>query len=184
MATVRQNIVVQGLSGSLGDQLTIRQDKAGRTIISAKRAFRPNHEFSDSQKQHQQSFREAAAYAQAAKDQPVYVVKAQGTPLNPYNVAVADWFHAPKILDVDLAAWSGQAGQAIRIKALDDVQVTKVTVLISDENDTLIEQGEATRADGLWWQYLTTAAAGGSAKVLASAQDLPGHIAEMTKLKY
>ena len=183
MAKVRQNIVVHGLSGSLGNQLVIRQDKAGRTIVGIKPSFNPNREFSESQKSHQESFREAAAYGQAAKDQEAYVSKAEGTPLNPYNVAMADWFHAPQILDVDLAAWSGQAGQAIRIKALDDVQVTKVTVLISDENDTLIEQGEATRADGLWWQYITTAAAGGSPKVLASAQDLPGHIAEMTKVK-
>ncbi len=59
MAKVRQNIVVQGLSGSLGDQLTIRQDKAGRTIISAKRTLNPNQVFSDAQKLHQQAFREA-----------------------------------------------------------------------------------------------------------------------------
>ncbi len=181
MAKVRQNIVVQGLSGSLGDQLTIRQDKAGRTIISAKRTLNPNQVFSDAQKLHQQAFREAAAYAQSAKDLPVYALKAAGTPLNPYNAAVADWFHAPEILDVDLRGWSGQAGQVIRVKAIDDVQVTQVTVAISTESDTLIEQGAATRADGLWWQYITAAA--GGLKVLVSAQDLPGHVAEMTRVK-
>ncbi|MGC1376871.1 MAG: hypothetical protein WA821_11630 [Anaerolineales bacterium] len=183
MAKVRQNIVVQGLSGSLGDQLVIKQDKAGRTIVSIKAAYSPNREFSDLQKSHQDSFREAAAYGQSAQGNPVYAQKAEGTPMSAYNVAMADWFHAPEILDVDLSAWSGGAGQAIRVKAMDDVQVKQVTVVITDEKDAVLEQGAATQADNLWWQYTTTAAAGGSPKVLVSAQDLPGHIAEMTKVK-
>jgi len=183
MAKVRQNIFVHGLSGSLGNQFVVRQDKAGRTIVGAKPNFKPNRDLTDSQKAHHLDFREAAAYAQGAKDQPVYVNKAAGTPLNPYNVAMADWFHAPEILDVDLGAWSGGAGQAIRVKAMDDVQVKQVTVVITDEKDVVLEQGAAVQADSLWWQYTTTAAAGGSPKVLVSAQDLPGNVAEMTKVK-
>ena len=183
MAKVRQNIVIHGLSGSLGDQLVIRQDKAGRTIVGAKPNFRPNRGFSDPQKTHQQAFREAAAYAQAVKDQPIYINKAAGTPLNPYNVAMADWFHAPEILDMDLSGWNGQAGQVIRVKAVDDVLVKQVSVVISDKNDAVLEQGAAKSVDGLWWEYATTTAAAGGCKVLASAQDLPGHTAEMTKTK-
>src|SRR5689334_8914283 len=181
MAKVRQNIVVQGLSGSLGGQLTIRQDKAGRTIVGAKPSFNPKRPFSDSQKQHQDAFREAAAYAQSAKDQPVYMEKAAGTPLNAFNVAMADWFRPPQILELDLDGWSGQPGQHIRIRATDDVQVAQVTVAISDESGNPLERGAAIRADGQWWDYTTTAA--GGTQVTAAAADLPGHVTEATKTK-
>jgi hypothetical protein len=181
MAKVRQNIVVQGLSGSLGGQLTIRQDKAGRTIVSTKRTTNPNQVFSEAQKQHQDAFREAAAYAQTVKDQPVYIEKAAGTPLNAFNVAMADWFRAPEILEMNLEGWNGQAGEFIRIRAMDDVQVRAVHVAIKDGNDAVLEQGAAVRVEGLWWEYTTTGA--GGEQVTANAEDLPGHTTEMTKAK-
>lgn len=183
MAKVRQNMVMQGLSGTLGDQLVIRIDKAGRTIVSAKAPDDPNRVFNDVQKAHQEEFRQAAAYAKAAKGEEVYAQKAQGTPLNPYNVAMADWFHAPEIKNLDIDAWSGQAGQLIRVEASDDVKITQVTVVITDESDVLLEQGSAEQGPGLWWEYVTTATASGNPKVIVSAQDLPGHIANMTKSK-
>ncbi len=183
MAKVRQNIVVQGLSGSLGEQLAIKQDKADRTIVSAKPSFNPNRELSISQKLHQDSFREAASYAQIAQSNPVYIQKAVGTPRSAYNLAMADWFHMPEVLEIDLSAWVGQAGQIIHIMAMDDMRVIKVTVTITGENNAIHEQGQAAQVDGLWWQYTTTSAAVGSPKVLVAAQDLPGHIAEMTKTK-
>ena len=181
MAKVRQNIVIHGLSGQLGDELVVRQDKAGRTIVSAKAPADPNRQFTDVQIAHQEQFREATGYAKAAKGEEVYVEKAKGTPMTPYNVAVADWFHEPEIKEIDLSGWNGQAGQTICIEAMDDVQVKQVTVVITDENDAVLEQGSAVQAEGLWWNYTTTQAASGTPKVIASAQDLPGHIAQMTK---
>ena len=44
-----------------------------------------------------------------------------------------DFFHAPEIEEVDLEGYSGKTGELIKIKARDDVQVTRVAVLISDE---------------------------------------------------
>jgi hypothetical protein len=181
MAKVRHNIVIQGLSGSLGDQLVIKQSRSGRTIVSAKPSFSPNREFSEAQKAQREAFREATAYARSAQGHTAYVRKAEGSDQTPYTLAVADWFHAPQVLDVDLSGWSGQAGQPIRVKAMDDVQVTQVTVVITDENGVFCEQGEAAPAEGLWWEY-TSMAAGGS-QVSASARDLPGHSAEMVKVK-
>ena len=61
------------------------------------------------------------------------------------------------------------------------MQVKQVTVVITDETGTVLEQGTATSTDGLWWQYTTTKAASGTPKLMVSAQDLPGHIAQMTK---
>ena len=184
MAKVRNNIVIKGLSGTLGDQITIKQDKIGRTIVSMKPTYPENREFSAVQLTHQADFKEATTYAKtAAKTEEVYAEKAEGTAQSAYNVAVADWFHAPEIVDIDLSAWTGLAGEPIRVKAIDDVQVKQVTVVITDENDVVIEQGAAQSADGLWWVYTTTAAASGQPKVVASAMDLPGHVAKMVKGK-
>jgi len=181
MAKVRNNVIVRGLSGSFGDQLVMKIDKAGRTIVSNKPGFDENRVFTPSQKAQQEKFREASVYARDAKDLPVYATKAEGTPMNPYNVALADWFHAPEIKEIDLSDWTGQSGQVIRIQALDDVQVKQVGVVITDENDAVLEQGAATKAEGGWWTYQTHAAAIGNPKVLVAAEDLPGHIAQMVK---
>jgi hypothetical protein len=178
MAKVRNNIVIHGLSGTIGDQLVIRQDKAGRTIVAAAPGDDPNRTFTPAQQEHQEKFREAATYAKGAKDDPAYVEKAKGTPQIPQNVAMADWFHAPEITEVDVSAWHGAAGQPIRVRAVDDVLVTQVNVVITDSAGVVLEQGTANIADGNWWVYTTTATAPDGSKIIASARDLPGHIAE------
>ena len=178
MAKVRNNIIIQGLSGSLGDQLVIRQDRAGRTIVGVAPTFDPNRTYTEAQLDRQDKFREAVAYAKDAKGEEVYADKAKDTTRTPYNMAVADWFHAPEILEMDVSAWQFEAGQTIRIKAVDDVQVAQVNVVITDSTGAVVEQGQATRADGLWWNYTTTAAAPEGPRVVATARDLPGHIAQ------
>ena len=96
MAKVRENIVMQGLSGTLGNQLVIKLDKAGRTIVSAKPHFNGDREFSPAQLMQQQAFREAAAYAKMVKGEELYIIKANGGPKSSYNVALADWFNRPQ----------------------------------------------------------------------------------------
>ena len=183
MAKVRQNIVMQGLSGSLGDQLIIKMDKAGRTIVGVKPAFDEDRVFSAAQQEQQQAFREATAYAKDQKDNAIYLAKADGTPLNAYNVAVADWFNKPQILEVDLSGWSGEAGQVLRMRVQDDVQVQHVAVAIADEADNVLEQGSAVETGALWWEYTTTATASGNPKVMVVALDIPGHMTETVEQK-
>jgi len=191
MAQVRSNLIIRGVSGSLGDQLVIRQDKAGRTILSVMPSIDPNRTFSEAQLDRQAKFREAVQYGKSAKDQPIYAEKAKGTPQTAYNLAVADWFHAPEILELDVSAclhlaassgsrhrWNGAAGETLRIKAVDDVQVTQVNVVITDAGGAVLEQGAATRAEGMWWSYTTTASAPNTPKIVVTARDLPGNIAE------
>jgi hypothetical protein len=94
---------------------------------------------------------------------------------------MADWFHPPEIKEINLSEWNGQVGQLIRVQALDDVQVQKVSVVITDESDVVLEQGLADPEDGGWWVYRTTTSSSGNPKVLVAAEDLPGHVTEMTK---
>jgi hypothetical protein len=73
MAQVFDNIVLSGLTGSLGGKLVLRRGRRGQTIVSKKPVFAPDRAFSAAQKAHQQAFREAAAYAKATKNEQVYL---------------------------------------------------------------------------------------------------------------
>jgi hypothetical protein len=179
MAKVFKNILVQGLIGSLGKQLVFRRGKGGQTIVSRMPAFAQNRKLSAAQKAHHQAFQQAAAYAKLAKGEAVYIAKAEGTALNPYNVALSDWFHAPEVLEVDTTGWTGEIGQTIRIKAVDDVMVTRVSVAVRDRNQVVVEEGNAIQSenDQTMWIYTTqTVIQDRAAAVLtATAEDLPGH---------
>jgi hypothetical protein len=174
---------MQGVKGTLGDQLIFKKDKAGRTIISVMPTFDEDRMFSMAQQAQHQAFREATAYAKDQTNNPIYLAKAEGTPLNAYNVAVADWFNRPEILEIDLKGWSGEAGQVIRMRVQDDVLVKHVAVAIADEADNVLEQGPAVEVGALWWEYTTTATASGNARVMVVALDTPGHTTELVEEK-
>jgi hypothetical protein len=96
MAKTGKNANMLGLSGSIGN-LVFRQMPDDSTRVSQKPDF-SRRKFSQEQKDHQQRFREAAAYARwAAKTQPLYTELARGTTKTAYNVALPDWFHPPVI---------------------------------------------------------------------------------------
>lgn len=183
MAKVRENLVMQGLSGTLGNQLIIKTDKGGRTIISAKPQFRSDREFSPAQLAQQQAFREAAAYGKVMKGEEIYIKKANGGAKSPYNIAVADWFNRPEILEVDMSGWSNGNGGTIRVRAQDDVKVDQVKVTIRNAKNVVLDEGKADEVGAFWWEYSTTQAAAKNMRVTISAKDLPGHVTERTDVK-
>ena len=56
-----------------------------------------------------------------------YASKA-GDTRSAFNVAVADFFNAPNIDAIDLKAYSGTAGNSIRVRVTDDFRVVQVQV--------------------------------------------------------
>jgi len=165
MAKVRTNVLVQGLSGKLGDQLVFRTLRDGRTIVCAKPDF-SKRKLSWDQKEHHKRFKEAAAYARsAARTQPIYAQLAAGTMKNAYNVALGDWFNPPVIHRVE------RQGETVRIQASDDVMVTSVQVMVLDEQGKVVEKGEAIKGKGDWWVYVPTV----EGKVVVEARDLAGN---------
>ena len=96
MAKVRNNIFVRGLSGAIGDQFVIRTTRSGKTIIANKPRFDDQREFTEKQKTHQDAFREATTYARFAKTQALYIEMAKGSGSTAYNIAISDWFGAPR----------------------------------------------------------------------------------------
>ena len=159
-------ILVQGLSGKLGDQVVFRHLRDGRTIVCTKPDF-SNRKLSKSQKAHHKRFREAAAYARSAsRTNPIYAQLAEGTMKNAYNVALGDWFNPPVIQTVE------RRGKTLRIQVTDDVMVVGVQVLVLDENGKTLETGEAVRGKGDWWEYVPTA----QGTVVVEARDLAGNV--------
>ena len=168
MAKVRDNLILQGVSGSLGKHLMLRRLRDGRTILCVKPDF-SNREFSGEQLSHQQRFREAAAYARkAAKEEPLYAELAAGTMKSAYNVALSDWFNPPVIRRME------RIGNLIRILASDDVRVKRVWVILLD-GEQVLEQGEATPVDGDWWEYAIQPRGD---TLIVKVQDLPGNVTE------
>ena len=167
MAKVKKNIIMSGLSGSLGPDHYARITKDGRTIISQKPDF-GNRQFSQAQLDNQSRMKQAAAYAKvAAKENPIYAKKAAGTSKNAYNIALRDWRRPPVIRSLDLCM-NGQ----VRVSAYDDVMVTKVTVTILDEAGQCLEQGEAELTLGVWWDYRSA----NRGRIRVEAWDLAGNV--------
>ena len=148
MAKVQNNIFVSGLSGSLGD-FVIRQMADGSTRVCKKPDF-SRRVFSNEQKDHQSRFKQAAGYARdAAKMYPIYAELAEGTTKNAYNWALSDWFNPPVIQRIE------RGDGRIRVLARDNVMVTKVQVRIVNPEGEVLEAGEASQVDSMWWEYLS-----------------------------
>ena len=169
MAKVKRNMIVSGVSGSLGEEYYARITRDGRTIISRKPNF-GNRQFSEAQLKVQSRTRQAAAYAKvAAKKNPIYAQKARGTAMNAYNIAVRDWHRPPVIDSIDL-----DRDGKVRVDADDDVMVTRVTVAVLDEAGRCLEQGEAVPVMGIWWDYQTA----NPGQIRVEAWDLAGNVTQ------
>ena len=181
MAKANNNIFVRNLTGSVGDQFVIRKGRGGETIVSNMPSFSEDREFNQNQLEHQDLFRRAILYAKTVKNDELYINKAAGTNMTPFNAAVADYFKKPAVLEIDASEWQGRAGNEIWVQAVDDTLVTKVHVTISDQNGAVLEEGNAQRAAGLWWTYTAHTQVPMEPKphVVVTAHDMPGHFAEL-----
>jgi len=168
MAKVKKNIIMSGVSGSLGPDHYARITKDGRTIISQKPDF-SNRQFSEAQLNAQNRTRQAADYAKvASKENPIYAQKAAGTSKNAYNIAFRDWRKAPVI---DRIEW--RDGK-LRVSAYDDTMVTGVAVTILDEQGQCLEQGEAELSMGIWWEYRPAQ----EGRIHIEARDMAGNVTQ------
>ena len=166
MAEVKRNMILSGVSGSLGPDHYARITKDGRTIISLKPDF-SNRQFSEAQLHVQSQTKLAAEYAKvASKVNPLYAEKVAGTSRTAYNLAFRDWRRPPVIRGIE---WNH--GQ-IRVRAHDDMLVTGVTVTILDEAGQILDQGDAELWMGVLWEY-NTAHRG---RIRVEARDRSGNV--------
>jgi len=166
MARLKKNAVIAGLSGSLSKDHYARQTRSGKTIICQNPDF-SNRQFSEAQLGIQSGMKAASAYAKlASRENPIYAKLAEKTDKNAYNVAVGDWFNAPTIDRIE------SDNGHIRVRASDDVMVTKVTVTILGEAGQRLEQSEARLNLGVWWEYQTSH----SGRIRIEAWDFAGNV--------
>ena len=183
MAKSAKNIVLHGASGKLGNQIVIRQ-RGGEAILSQAPGKREG-ESTPAQKAQQKKFEQAILYGKVQITDPTakaeYEAKAGGMK-SAYNVAVADFLHAPNIDEIDLTAYQGAANNTIRVRVTDDFRVQQVQVSILNSDGTLVEQGDAVKqANQIDWVYTATAANESTAgdKIVVRASDKPGHISTL-----
>ena len=184
MAKVRNNLVLHGLSGMLGQQLVVRHQKNGTGVLAAAPTKVEGRKPTAAQAKQQERFRQAVLYGKATKAKPEYVARAKSRGVSPFNVATADFLHPPEIQSIDVSAYTGAVGQVIQISAVDDVEVATVGVLIVTDTGTIVEKGSAvvSAADPHQWAYTTTAAApSSSVKIVVDVADLAGQITEESK---
>lgn len=183
MSQSKNNIVTEGLSGKIY-QLVFKQ-WFGRTVV-AKRP-RKFTTVTSNQLNIREAFKSAAIYAKAAITDAALKLayKAKAKPgQTAYNMAFADFFHAPEIGEIDSSGYNGQVGSTLIAQATDDFKVKSVKVSIEKANGSLIEEGLASLLpDGLNWMYVSTVANNTTAgtKISFTATDMPGH--SISKIK-
>jgi len=179
MAKIRKKGVIGEITGKVG-QIVVKYSN-GQYIVTTPPVF--TQPPTEKQVEHREKFKEAIDYAKTAiKTSPtkeVYENLAEDKQKYPMNVAVADFFHAPEIQEVDLEGYSGKANEVIRVKAKDDVQVTRAALLISDADGNEVERGDAEKENELEWTYVTKGIVGtGEATVVVAVNDLAGNVVE------
>lgn len=168
MAKVRKNIILEGVSGKFAGQVVFRHLRDGRTILAAVPDF-SQRVLSEAQKEHHSKVKAASAYAKvASKVHPIYAQLAAGTTRNAYNMAIADFFHAPVIHEVK------RDGSLLRIRASDNVMVTQVHVTVFGDDGTILEEGDAAQEKNTpeWWRFLLQH----TGRAVIAVHDLAGNV--------
>jgi len=160
MGESKKNLATDGLMGQVGNFVFRRRRVDGKIFVS-RHPGEQEAEPTQAQVSVREKFQQAAIYGRSAVSNPeteAEYAAATKPGQTAYNVAVADFFRAPDIEEVDLSAYSGQAGDVIRVKATDDFKVQQVSVKIENAAASLIEEGQAVAdADGRSWIYTATA---------------------------
>jgi hypothetical protein len=183
MAQSKNNIITHGLSGKIGDLIVFRTLN-GKTIVANKPAERKGAP-SEGQKQNQKRFQQAIIYAKSAVADPALKEEYKAAAKegeSPYNVAVADFMHAPDISEVNVSKYNGKAGGKISITVTDDFKVAEVFIIILNQDGTEVEEGSAQPTPGgVEWIYTATANNDSLTgdKIIIRASDLPGHTTEL-----
>ncbi|MGB8194769.1 MAG: hypothetical protein WCF67_22740 [Chitinophagaceae bacterium] len=186
MAESRNNVIIQGLSGKFGESVVFRQI-GGKTFASEPPGPRTK-EGTPGMKAQRSRFQQATVYGKYMMTDPsskaaYKAVAPEGK--TAYNMAVADFLLGPDINEIDLSAYTGRAGDIIRIQVTDDFNVASVTVAIQNEEGTMQEEGDAVRdANPLDWFYTATSdnlSLYGD-KITITARDNPDNLTSAEKM--
>jgi hypothetical protein len=155
MAKVTFNQLIELLRGGIGG-LVFRKRPDGATIVSGAPRYN-KRKATQKQKDYRQQFGQKAKYASwLAKKHPIYAElasteEARAAWLSPFNFALSDCLHPPVIHRIE------RKDGRILVEATDNILVAKVYVTVFDEENKIIEMGDAVRQAGDWWEFASNA---------------------------
>ncbi|OIR05656.1 hypothetical protein GALL_120900 [mine drainage metagenome] len=180
MTKLKDNVVTQRFSGKVDDMQSFNQ-RIGTTIqrnaLSSSLLVQ-----TDKQVKVRKKFKRGVAYAKSVISNPSMkaayeAVLTEGQ--TAYNLALADYFVPPEIKMLDVSMYHGKIGDIIRVRAIDDFKVNEVKLSIKNNNEIIIEAGDAVRDSSniLLWKYTITKTNThiSGTKIIATAIDLPGN---------
>jgi len=164
MAKVKLNPALAGLSGKVGD--LVHRRLWGKQVTSHLPDF-SKRELTEKQLAQVDwlSLGSLKWKGLPAEVKARYKARAKELEMPPCALYLRTNARPPSVEELDLSQYTGQAGQTIRVAAVDLVDVAKVEVIIREAGGNQLEAGAATRpADGNpYWVYQTTAAASSAA---------------------
>jgi hypothetical protein len=183
MAKVKLNPILEQIRGQMGDLVFKRY---GDEVVISQKPDLSGHQMSEAQLAAQERFRRAALYGKVVFADPdtkaLYTEAAKAKAQPVFSLAVADFFNAPSVDEVDLSGYSGAVGDEIVILASDDFDVMHVLVTITDSDSAVIESGGALEdpPSSDRWVYTTTTAVdpGQTLRIAVRAEDRPGGVGE------
>jgi hypothetical protein len=185
MAQVKLNKIIEGFSGRVGE--IVFRTYRGKTYFG-QRPSKPQKE-SEGQRNTRTKFKLATEYAKLMmKDlerKAYYTKKAKKLALpNAYTAAITDYMRKPEIRRIDASKYNGKPGDHITILASKkDFKIDRVSVIVTSQDDVLLEQGSAEySAAGIWhYQCSLTSPPGGSGyKIFVTAADEQGQLSQLT----
>ena len=180
MAKSTNNVVMKGVSGTIGKMLVFRTTAGDKTVV-ARRPKRSKKPLTQAQQEVMERFTEAAYYAKTAILDPIlkdeYLAKAKPGQ-SAYNIAFADYLKAPELRKIFVDNYNGQIGDSIVLRVVDNFKLQTVNVRILDAGNSVLEQGAAVpMTNGLDWEYITTVVNPSviGSNVEVTAKDTPGN---------
>jgi hypothetical protein len=157
MAKVELNSAIGTLSGKVDGWVYRTQN--GRTVVTAPPP--PKDDLpTEAQQKGRERFRAAQAYAAGVLADPVLrrVYQKLGVERKrPPNALLISNFMTPPVIElVDVAEYSGRAGERIQVVATDAIEVVEVTIRIRRVAGEVVESGSAVKDHGVW-RYRATA---------------------------
>lgn len=188
MTKIKNNPLLKGASGKLGDVIVFRQVRGG--VVMANKPKQPTS-FTEKQVVARTKFQRATSYAKRQMLNPetkaMYATGVNDSKISAYLVALTDYIKAPEIQDVSATGYTGAIGQTVEITATDDFRIKSVQVSITSAAGVLVESGEAVLQPDSpdKWTYTSTAAnpALVGTRILVTARDTAGNATAKEILK-
>lgn len=125
MSKIRNNPLLKGASGTLGDVVVYRQLRNGQVIMANMPT--PVHTTTERQLVFRERFKRAAAYGKKQMEDPIakadYEAKIGNKLVCAYIVALTDFLKVPTVDRADVSQYLGRVGDLISILASDDFKV-------------------------------------------------------------